>query len=54
MSGCDAFLRLEDGGGGINGIQDGVDCQALSCCFNAVEDDGGGTREAGLRGFSKG
>ena len=53
MSGCDVFLRSKDSGGGVNGIQNGVDGQSLSCCFNAVKEDGGGTGEGGLRGISR-
>ena len=52
MSGCDAFLRSNDGGGGINGIQDGHNGQALSCRFDTVKEDGGGTGEGGLRGLA--
>lgn len=52
MSGCDAFLRSNDRGGCINGIQDGFDGQALSCRFDTVKEDGGGTGEGGLRTVS--
>lgn len=52
MSGCDAFLRSNDGGGGDNDIQDGFSGQGFACRFDAVKEDGRGTGEGGLRGVS--
>lgn len=48
MSSCDAFLRSEDGGGGLNGIQNAINNEALPCRFDAVNEDCGGTGEGGL------
>ena len=52
MSGRDAFLGSNYGGGGINGIQNCFDGLTLPCRFNAVDKNGGGTGKGELRVIS--
>ena len=48
MTSRDAFLRWDDRVRDTNGPQDSFEGQALSCCFDPVDDDGRGSRKAGL------